>query len=70
MNYETQEIISKLRKAGERIAMQHAHGSPYDRGSADRFYNRNYSPHWWRPRLQSICRGGVKKKIERIGANV
>ena len=47
MNHETQEIISKLRKAGEKIARQHAHGSPYDRGSADRFYNRNYEPHWW-----------------------
>lgn len=22
-------------------------GSPYDRGSADRYYQRNYSPHWY-----------------------
>tara|TARA_Y100001937_G_scaffold14376_2_gene19245 strand:- start:545 stop:739 length:195 start_codon:yes stop_codon:yes gene_type:complete len=27
--------------------MNHKHGSPYDRGSADRFYNRNYEPHYW-----------------------
>lgn len=23
------------------------HGSPYDRGSADRYYGRNFDPHWW-----------------------
>ena len=23
------------------------HGSPYDRGSADRYYHRKYEPHWW-----------------------
>jgi hypothetical protein len=24
-----------------------AHGSPYDRGSADSYYGRPLSPHWW-----------------------
>ena len=24
-----------------------SHGSPQDRGSADRYYGRMYSPHWW-----------------------
>lgn len=23
------------------------HGSPEDRGSADRYYHRGYSPHWY-----------------------
>lgn len=23
------------------------HGSPQDRGSADRYYGRMYDPHWW-----------------------
>ena len=23
------------------------HGSPQDRGSADRYYGRNYEPHYW-----------------------
>ena len=23
------------------------HGSPYDRGSADSYYGRPLSPHWW-----------------------
>ena len=23
------------------------HGSPRDRGSADRYYGRSYSPHWY-----------------------
>lgn len=23
------------------------HGSPQDRGSADRYYMRPYDPHWW-----------------------
>lgn len=23
------------------------HGSPQDRGSADRYYGRPYDPHWW-----------------------
>ena len=23
------------------------HGSPYDRGSADRYYQRQFDPHWW-----------------------
>ena len=23
------------------------HGSPQDRGSADRYYQRPYEPHWW-----------------------
>jgi len=23
------------------------HGSPQDRGSADRYYGRQYDPHWW-----------------------
>ncbi len=23
------------------------HGSPMDRGSADRYYGRKYDPHWW-----------------------
>ena len=23
------------------------HGSPQDRGSADRYYGRDYDPHWW-----------------------
>tara|TARA_Y100000004_G_scaffold181727_1_gene227748 strand:- start:1826 stop:2044 length:219 start_codon:yes stop_codon:yes gene_type:complete len=23
------------------------HGSPQDRGSADRYYQRPYKPHWW-----------------------
>ncbi len=23
------------------------HGSPMDRGSADRYYGRAYKPHWW-----------------------
>ena len=23
------------------------HGSPQDRGSADRYYGRSYDPHWW-----------------------
>lgn len=24
-----------------------AHGSPYDRGSADSYYGRSLSPHYW-----------------------
>ena len=24
-----------------------SHGSPYDRGSADSYYNRPRDPHWW-----------------------
>ena len=24
-----------------------AHGSPQDRGSADRYYDRPYTPHWY-----------------------
>ena len=23
------------------------HGSPFDRGSADSYYNRGIDPHWW-----------------------
>ena len=23
------------------------HGSPQDRGSADRYYHRPFDPHWW-----------------------
>lgn len=23
------------------------HGSPQDRGSADRYYGRAFEPHWW-----------------------
>ena len=23
------------------------HGSPQDRGSADRYYGRTFDPHWW-----------------------
>lgn len=23
------------------------HGSPQDRGSADRYYGRSFDPHWW-----------------------
>lgn len=23
------------------------HGSPQDRGSADRYYHRPFEPHWW-----------------------
>ena len=23
------------------------HGSPQDRGSADRYYQRPFDPHWW-----------------------
>ena len=23
------------------------HGSPQDRGSADRYYGRRFDPHWW-----------------------
>lgn len=23
------------------------HGSPQDRGSADRYYGRDFDPHWW-----------------------
>lgn len=23
------------------------HGSPYDRGSADRYYGRAFAPHWY-----------------------
>ena len=23
------------------------HGSPPDRGSADRYYGRDFDPHWW-----------------------
>ena len=23
------------------------HGSPYDRGSADRYYGRDFDPHYW-----------------------
>jgi len=26
--------------------MNKAHGSPYDRGSADRYYGRQYQPHY------------------------
>lgn len=24
-----------------------SHGSPYDRGSADYYYSRQYKPHWY-----------------------
>ena len=29
------------------IWMGRKHGSPMDRGSADRDYGRKYDPHWW-----------------------
>ena len=28
-------------------SLSRAHGSPMDRGSADRYYGRPYSPHWY-----------------------
>jgi hypothetical protein len=26
---------------------KHLHGSPYDRGSADRYYGRDFNPHYY-----------------------
>ena len=31
----------------EEMMDRNAHGSPYDRGSADAYYGRQKNPHWW-----------------------
>ncbi len=31
----------------EHIVFSTAHGSPYDRGSADSYYRRGRNPHWY-----------------------
>jgi hypothetical protein len=31
----------------EHIVISTAHGSPYDRGSADSYYRRGRTPHWY-----------------------
>tara|TARA_B100000575_G_scaffold292409_2_gene300684 strand:- start:295 stop:516 length:222 start_codon:yes stop_codon:yes gene_type:complete len=33
-----------VRKNSKRLPL---HGSPQDRGSADRYYQRPFDPHWW-----------------------
>lgn len=37
------------------------HGGPYDRGSADAYYRRDFDPHYWTNGTGS----GVRIKIER-----
>jgi len=45
--------VSELNKVIESIASTYSdisevkHGSPEDRGSADRYYYRRYNPHWF-----------------------
>lgn len=34
--------------------MNQAHGSPYDRGGADRYYGRPFRPHWHKHKEESI----------------
>ena len=34
-------------KSKFRIAYDTEHGGPYDRGSADSYYGRNFDPHWY-----------------------
>jgi len=29
------------------MSIQRNHGSPYDRGSADSYYQRGFGPHWY-----------------------
>jgi hypothetical protein len=36
------------------------HGGPYDRGSADAYYRRDFDPHYW----TQGTGGGVRVKIE------
>ncbi len=41
--------------------MNKRHGGPYDRGSADAYYRRDFDPHYW----TDGTGGGVRVKIER-----
>ena len=38
---------SKMRRRRRDLTGEYAHGSPYDRGSADYWYHRPKEPHWY-----------------------
>lgn len=41
------QAVSGAVPSGEALAPNRRHGGPYDRGSADSYYRRPFSPHYW-----------------------
>lgn len=40
-------VMGSIRGSGSKMRLDRGHGSPYDRGTADSYYQRSFRPHYF-----------------------